>query len=386
MNNQIKRHFLEILYRYNRGIASSTEQKFLESFYDLHEHSDDLIIEANEKDYLVLKNDIRTGIQQKAGYLQRPGKSLKLKLWVRYAGVAAVLLVMFGSLFIFTKQTSNADAIANADKFIKPGGNNAILTLANGKKILLNTSNTGRIAIQSGVSIVKTADGLITYQVSDQHGDEESNLINTITTPSGGQYAVLLPDGSRVQLNASSTLSFPTQFKSNERVLSLQGEAYFEVAKQPGRPFRVLSGDHTVEVLGTHFNINAYKDEAGIRTTLIEGSVKVSQDTRTEFLKPGQQLLAVPGRQFVKRDVEVEKYIAWKNGLFNFENDDIKSVMRQIARWYDVDVKYEGNVSGLEFSGDLFRTSKLSSVLNILELNNVHCELNGRTITVSYKE
>lgn len=391
MKNIIKTHFQEILNRYNNGNASSAERKFLESFYDLYESNDDLITAGHEASHLLLKNEIRNRIDQRAGFPKLSATSIKLKLWIRYAGVAAVLLLMFASVFVFNIHNSSVNSFEQADRYIKPGGNNAVLTLANGKKIVLNASEKGKIAAQAGVSVIKTAEGLITYQVTEEAAGSEpyANKMfatNTITTPAGGQYTVVLPDGSRVQLNAASSLTYPTSFKKDERVVSLEGEAYFDVARQPERPFKVVSGMQTVEVLGTHFNINAYRDEAGIRTTLVEGSVKVYQDDRSALLKPGQQLLAVAGSQFLKRDVDVEKYIAWKNGLFTFEHDDIKTVMRQIARWYDVDISYDGDISGLEFSGELFRSSKLSALIKILELNKVHCELKGKMITVSYKE
>jgi ferric-dicitrate binding protein FerR (iron transport regulator) len=257
------------------------------------------------------------------------------------------------------------------------------LTLAGGRKIVLNDAATGEIARQSGITITKTDDGQIVYSVAAEDGQI---LQNTISTPRGGQYRVILPDGTNVLLNAASSLVYPTAFKGVERLVQLNGEAYFEVAKNKNMPFRVKSGGQTVEVLGTHFNINAYEDENSIKTTLVEGAVKVSSSIGSSLIVPGQQaVLSREGNGAIfRRNVNIDKEIAWKDGMFSFENDDVKSVMRSIARWYNVDVSYKGDLSDIVFSGEIFRTAKLSEVFEILKLNNVQLDVQGKTIIVSY--
>jgi transmembrane sensor len=283
----------------------------------------------------------------------------------------------------FFSRNEERDHIARIDETIIPGGNKAVLTLASGQKIILNDAATGEIARQSGISITKTDDGQIVYSIAAEDGEI---LQNTISTPKGGQYRVILPDGTNVLLNAASSLIYPTAFRGAERLVQLNGEAYFEVAKNKNMPFRVKSGQQTVEVLGTHFNINAYEDENSIKTTLVEGAVKVSSSSGSSLIAPGQQ--AVFSREgngaIFRRNVNIDKEIAWKDGMFSFENDDVKSVMRSIARWYNVDVSYKGDMSDIVFSGEIFRTAKLSEVFKILELNNVELDVQGKTIIVSY--
>ena len=207
---------------------------------------------------------------------------------------------------------------------------------------------------------------------------------NTITTPRGGQYQVVLPDGSMVLLNAGSSLTYPTLFTGAERKVELTGEAYFEVAHNPAMPFRVCSKGQVVEVLGTHFNINAYDDEPGIKTTLLQGKVKVTATVKkqTLILQPGEQaFLGISA--FNEHDVDVDQAVAWKNGLFMFDGDDIQQVMRSISRWYDVDVTYKGAAPADLFSGSVSKFSNVSEVLNTLQATGkVHFSIEGKNINV----
>jgi transmembrane sensor len=376
-----KQHFLEILTKYRKNTASTEEIKFLEAYYDVFEANEPLISDQNEADFVYLKENIKKEVDRKIIY--QKGVIRKIS-WLKYAAAAAVLLLLSVSWFFFAGN-HETDRIARIDKNISPGGNKAILTLSGGQKIILNDASTGEIARQSGISITKTDDGQIVYSIAAADGEV---LQNTIETPRGGQYRVILPDGTNVLLNAASSLVYPTAFKGAERLVQLNGEAYFEVAKNKDMPFRVRSAGQTVEVLGTHFNINAYEDERSIKTTLVEGSVKVSSSSATSLLSPGQQ--AVLSRKdnglISVRNVNLDKEVAWKSGMFSFEDDDIKSVMRSIARWYDVDVSYKGDMSDIVFSGEIFRTAKLSEVFEILKLNNVQLDVQGKTIIVSYND
>jgi transmembrane sensor len=373
-----KQHFLEILKKYRKNTASSEEIRFLEAYYNVFEASESLINNENEADYSYLKENIKSAVDKRIGSSNEVVKKLS---WFKYAA-AAVLILLFASLYFFSGNEEH-NQIARIDKIIIPGGNKAILTLAGGQKIVLNDAATGEIARQSGISITKTNDGQIVYSIGAEDGEI---LQNTISTPKGGQYRVILPDGTNVLLNAASSLIYPTAFRGTERLVQLNGEAYFEVAKNKNMPFKVKSGGQTVEVLGTHFNVSAYEDENAVKTTLVEGAVKVSSSSASSLIVPGQQaVLSKEGNGAIfRRNVNIEREIAWKNGMFSFENDDIKSVMRSIARWYDVDVSYKGDMSDIAFSGEIFRTARLSEVIEILELNNVQLDVHGKTIIVSY--
>ncbi|PTT03635.1 anti-sigma factor, partial [Pedobacter sp. HMWF019] len=312
------------------------------------------------------------------------GKETKM-VWFKYAAVAAALImVLFASVHFFNSNKENS--LAALDHHVNPGGDNAILILSGGQKIVLNNASKGEIARQSGISITKTANGQIVYTIKSKTTDKP--LKNTIITPKGGQYKIILPDGTDVALNAASSLTYPTSFQGGERRVELNGEAYFEVAKNAAMPFRVQSTGQTVEVLGTHFNINAYDDEGAIRTTLLEGSVKITSATASSIIRPGQQaLISKTGKgTILTREVNPEKEIAWKDGMFSFENDDIKSVMRSISRWYNVNVSYKGNLPDIDFTGEIFRTAKLSEVFKILELNGLQFEVEGKNIIVSYNQ
>jgi ferric-dicitrate binding protein FerR (iron transport regulator) len=246
------------------------------------------------------------------------------------------------------------------------------------------------LAIQGKTQICKLRDGQLAYQPQPEAESNSTEIqYNQISTPRGGQYEVLLPDGSRVWLNAASSLRFPTSFSGESRNVSLKGEAYFEVAKNPAMPFKVSvdreEGEPMeVEVLGTHFNIMGYNDEISINTTLIEGAVKVRQGKTTTLLSPFQQAQTnKEGISHVVSDSDVEKAIAWKNGFFDFEDDDISVIMRQLSRWYDVDVHFEGPVSKDHYVGAIRRQSNISKVLDMLQaIGGVRFAVEGKNVTV----
>lgn len=392
MDSKYKQYFLQIIKKYNKGTATNEEIEFLENYYDAFELKEDLITTENEADYLDVKQSIKNKIDQRIGY-QNTTTTINLRLWwFKYAAVAVILISASIGLYFIGKQNKKKDQQNNAAQFILPGGNKAMLTLSNGTRIVLDDAHNGKIANQSNVSITKTNGNQIVYALasgSNKAGDQQQayQLQNTISTPNGGQYALVLPDGTKVMLNAASSLTYPASFHGKERLVQLDGEAYFEVAKNKQMPFKVKSGSQVVEVLGTHFNINAYSDETSMKTTLLEGSVKISLGTNSTLIVPGQQAAVsrIGAAGILKYTVDVDKETAWKNGLFEFQNDDLKSIMRQVARWYDVKVIYADNLPNEKFIGEISRTSNLSDVFKILELNNVHFEVEGKTITVSAK-
>lgn len=304
---------------------------------------------------------------------------------------AAVLLLLLGAgTYFWVKEKNTATPeIAAVTGDIAPGGDKATLTLGDGSVLKLNELANGALKEDKGFRISKKDGELIYERLSDPVGPV---TFNTIKTPRGGQFRVVLPDGSKVWLNAASSLHYPTTFDHTDRRVSLTGEGYFEIAKQQDDkkrpvPFRInVNNKELVEVLGTHFNIMAYSDEKVIKTTLLEGSVRVSKTgTRNaSLLKPGQQS-EYNGRDgfMVRSGIDPEESISWKNGLIAFKDADIKTIMRQVERWYDVKVEYEGDIPQRLFTGGISRNAQLSSLLKVLELNNIHFKVRGKTIIVT---
>lgn len=319
------------------------------------------------------------------------------KLWYKASIAAAILMILsVGAFFLVPRTTGlkpNTDHLITQD--IAPGSNKAILTLGNGKQIILNDAGPGILAKQAGITISKTADGQLIYDLSAtadavKGKTERKEMYNTVATPKGGQYQVNLPDGTSVWLNSASSLKFSTTFKSqHKREVELTGEAYFEVAHDKRKPFVVISKGQEIEVLGTHFNVNSYADEPEVKTTLLEGSVRVSptlgdptKKLNTSILKPGEQATLKETGITVKT-VDLESVIAWKKGYFLMKDEDIYSVMRKIERWYDVEVIYAGDFKGSTFEGSVSRFRNVSEILRKFELTgNVHFKIEGRRITV----
>lgn len=288
--------------------------------------------------------------------------------------VAAALLVGFillaGTYWFWTAKTGNNTQLAQQEDIL-PGENKARLTLADGSVISLSDAQNGTIATQSGVRIEKDADGNIRYN-ADEKPETMPSAVNTITTPNGGQYRVTLPDGSVAMLNAASSLSYPVQFSDKERRVKMTGEVYFEIVKMPmpdGKdnvPFFVETAGQEVQVLGTHFNINAYTSEMAIRTTLVEGSVKIrSNDGQSALLKPGQQ--AVLAKQLAVQQADIQQQLAWVNGDFVFRGETLESILRQVQRWYDIEVEYPPHIGKMRFNGMVSRSQPLSAIVKMIQ-------------------
>lgn len=309
---------------------------------------------------------------------QIPANLIRKKLYTWLSGAAAAILIT-GSVIYFSGGDSLEKQATLAN--LQPGKNKAILTLANGSRITLDDAANGNLAQQSGVQIVKTKGGQLVYNATPTTANAHEQ--NTIETPYGGQYTIVLPDHSRVWLNAGSSLSYPVSFAdSKSRLVQLKGEAYFEVAKDHVHPFIVKTDKQEVEVLGTHFNINSYTDEPTTLTTLLEGSVRVYSGTDHKILKPGDQ--AILNTQGLKiGQANTEEVMAWKNGYFRFNDEKIESVMRKIARWYDVEIEFQGEISQEEYNGKISRFKSIAQVLDLLgSTNTVHFKINGRRILV----
>ena len=306
---------------------------------------------------------------------------------LRKIAIAASIIgvLVLSAVFLFNKNAENQSGKAevNNRRFkndVSPGGDKATLTLADGSTIVLDEAQNGTLVQQGNSKVIKLG-GKLSY---DQINKNPKEIVyNTIATPNGGQYQLELPDGSQVWLNATSSIHFPTAFVGKERKIEITGEAYFEIAKDRNMPFIVTVNNAEVQVLGTHFNINAYNDEDNLKTTLLEGSVRFVNGDNINFLKPGQQSqLTKNGTVKVVSDVNVEEVIAWKNGLFAFENASIETVMRQLSRWYNVDIEYKGKTDDL-FIAEMRRNIKLSDALKALELTGkLKFEIDGRKIVV----
>ncbi|WP_295128789.1 FecR family protein [uncultured Chitinophaga sp.] len=312
----------------------------------------------------------------------RPGKVKRLNIW-RYAAAAAVVLAVSGLTWSLMQRQATAPALVQHQRKtsidnndIAPAVKGALLTLADGSTVPLDSIKQGLIANQSGAS-VSLQNGTVSY-----NGDVAEVSYNTLSTPKGKLFHLVLPDGSEVWLNAGSAITYPTGFTGKERSVTLKGEAYFEIAQNASQPFMVKVGGSEVKVLGTRFNINAYDNEVFVRTTLLQGSVSVSTGHRSRILQPGQQS-TVSGVDVQVQTVDVSQVMAWKNGLFNFENAGVKDVMNQLERWYDIEVQYENGVPDITFGGKMERGLSLSHVMRILEISKVKLRLEGRTLIVS---
>lgn len=317
----------------------------------------------------------------------------KIPTWYKLRWAAAVLLFLLSSGVYFLVKPSKSPSISKnnstkrvIDQGVLPGGNKAVLILADGTSIVLDSASDGTIASQGATKVVKLGSGQLVYNSSDAGPAFVS--YNTLTTPRGGQYQVTLQDGTIVWLNSGSSLRYPTVFIGNERKVEISGEAYFEVAKNERQSFKVkiniLNGEGgEVVVLGTHFNINAYNDESTVRTTLFEGSVQINGSTGSAQIKPGQQFQSgSAGQTKIVNDVNLEEVIAWKEGRFQFENADITDVMRQLERWYDIDVSYTGDITQ-HLGGRISRNVNMLKVLNMLELTGVvNFKVEGKKVLV----
>jgi transmembrane sensor len=319
--------------------------------------------------------------------------------WRLYAACAAMIITILGTGYFWLhttgpdKEIKQGKTTAHTAAEILPGGDNAVLTLSDGRQIILDSSSAGGLALQGTTKVLILDKGKLAYQ---PYGKNEGPVLyNTVSTPNGGQYQIVLPDGTRVWLNAASSIRFPATF-TGERNITMTGEAYFEVAHDKNHPFKVSANNLLVEVLGTHFNMNAYSNETATKTTLLEGKVKVRQwsmvngqlKTGNEaLLKPGEQAaLAGPHSPFtIDHSPNLEQVMAWKNGLFNLSGADLKDFLRQVERWYNITVQYESPVPLIEFQGKLNRAVPLSDIIDYLKNLGIECSLKGKTLSVKGK-
>jgi transmembrane sensor len=306
--------------------------------------------------------------------------------WFRYAAAIIILFGIGSYLYLYISNQKEKPSVTQTNpnpvlNDVAPGGNKAILTLADGSKIVLDSAKSGQLAREANATITKSADGKIVYDADEKLGD--GLLFNTLATPRGGQYQLTLPDGSQVWLNAESSITYPTAFTEKERIVSIAGEAYFEVAKDSRKPFKVVIGNATIEVLGTHFNVNTYKEELTKNITLLEGSVRLTNSVHTSLvLKPGQQGQLKDHQLSLAANPDVEQVMAWKNGIFQFERTPIKNALRQFERWYNVEVVYAKEPPSTLVSGKMQRSLNLSQVLSILKGLEIQYRIEGKKLII----
>lgn len=370
-----EKHLIDLLDKHNKGLLSEDEQEELFRWYgkqghDLKDLSPELIYQA------------KATVAGRLG-ISYHRKNTHIKTVMRYAAVLFCILGLSAVVWVYTQKTSDDTEIATVEEKqeILPGKDKAMLTLIDGSTIDIEELAIGQIKRLDGFSIMKTEEGKIKYLDVDTQLPVVSK--NILEIPFGGQYHVVLSDGTKVWLNAGSKLTYPVQFDEAQRVVDLEGEGYFEVAKQ-NAPFKVKSGVQLVEVLGTHFNINAYKDEDYIKTTLLEGSVKIrTSEHRPLLLKVGQQSV-VEGHDLSVKEVEVDEILAWKNNFIQFSNNNLEEIMRQISRWYNVEVVFEDeSMKTKTFSGKISKYESVNQVLDMLSMTeSVRFSIEGRRINV----
>jgi transmembrane sensor len=365
------KHLKELFKKYHDGTCSEEERALLETWYLQHDQNEKPISQSAIN---AAKNLI---------FLRLPGNHVAFpKIGLRLAA-AAMLIGVISTVLFSVMQTGKRKTGKEMAADLPPGTNKAILTLGAGQKINLSDITNGKAVRGSGIDAIKNAAGQLTFKLNPVNQADHTS--NTISTPNGGEWKVQLADGTRAWLNSASSITFPTSFGNSEnRLVTITGEVYFEVAKDPNHPFIVMARNQRVEVLGTHFNISGYKDEAAIKTTLTEGLVKLSLlgVHNPVFLKPGHQAVA-SDQKIEVNEVDVNEALAWKNGYFQFNDEPINSAMQKLSRWYDFDIAYKGPLPTDNINGKISRDKNLSQVLKALEATKtVHFKVEGRRVTV----
>lgn len=371
------KQFQELLLKYGDGKCSPEEKIIVESWYNywLPENNDLIHPKRIEEATDRIWHRIEQGIT--------PVKKLKSnRLWK----VAASLLIVFsiGMAIYLYNFRSNSSNLASTSAGISPGGNVAILTLADGSKIEL-ASKKGKLAREGNIDIIQNKSGQLSYLAAGDKTFPAAQAVNMIETPKGGEYVIQLSDGTKVYLNSMSSLRFPAAFSGKERRVSFTGEVYLQVAHDASRPFIVEGGNQSVKVLGTEFNINAYKDQKGTQTSLVNGKIEVRNNASVRNIFPGQQaVIRSVNSDIIVESADLEAETAWHNGYFRFKNEDIHSVMDQLSRWYDVEIEYAPEISHERFSGVISRYKNINEVLDMLGYSkSVHFKLEGRRLTIS---
>jgi ferric-dicitrate binding protein FerR (iron transport regulator) len=376
----------ELLQRYQEGNCSAAENEVIEAWYAQLIKTGEWQWNDGEKD--LMQQFLEARLMKQVRFEEEKNKDIKSQVFLFkpfhwWAAASVIFLLGLVSYFlVFDKSTESRQIAKVKIEDVKaPQISKAVITLANGQKVYLDSLKKAGIAVHGGVRLLKLSNGKIAYQ---QTAGEATGQIkyNTLSNPRGSKVInMLLADGSKVWLNAGSSLTYPVSFQSKERKVSVTGEAYFEVFHDASKPFIVNSGAMNIRVLGTHFNVNAFQDNGDIKVTLLQGSVKINNGGASGILKPGEQA-SVDKEIKVKSDVDLNVVMAWKNGYFEFDNASLQEVLKEISRWYDVDVVYEGSNQPRAFVGEMQRDLSLPEVLKILEKNNVHFRIEGKKLII----
>lgn len=375
----------ELAQKYLNGTATEEERARLHDWYDtVHAGDTEIVVTETETNHAVFGREMLAEIQSRMQEERRFP-------WFKLAAAAIILLVLGAGTWLFVansdRQPSNAVAVSGhfGDDVAAPQTTKAVLTLADGSTIQLDSAGSGVLAMQGNVQVTKQEDGQIGYQAANGAAQEATGL-NTLQVPYGSKpIAIGLADGTRVWLDAGTTLVYPVAFNTASRNVHINGQAYFEVAHNPNAPFIVEKNGLTIQVLGTHFNVNAYDDEPNARITLLEGAVKLSRNQESILLKPGQQALA-DNHLSLEKEVDLDAVMAWKDGRFELNGNTIEPIMKQVTRWYGVEVVYQGAIPTDNFVGSVSRMENVSELLKILEQTQaVKFSIEGKKITVMKK-
>jgi transmembrane sensor len=377
MDKQLFDKIQKIKKKFLSGIATKEEVELLHSYYDLFEGSIGGVEGLSDGELEDLKTGMKLTIYKKLHNSRKnPGKIRRLIYWS--AAASLLCFVLINALFIHSKRPIERNDL-------NPAENLAFLTLGNGQKIVLSSIGSGNLAKQQNVQIIRQKNGVISYDVLNKESESIQPVYNTLTNPRGSQVIALeLPDHTHVWLNAESTISYPVTFSANERKVTMTGEACFEVAHNAKNPFSVEVRGQTIKDIGTQFNINAYENEPVIKTSLKEGAISITNSSCMILLKPGQQAIVSRDSQgILVKPADLNEVYAWKEGYFYFNQADIRTVMRQLARWYNVDVGYEGELPLINFKGKIHRNINASQALSILSYFGVQYKIEGKKIIIS---
>ena len=365
--------FKELLHKYNSGICSEDEKLLIESWYNEFNSARPLALSDDQiENIMALKPPVLTVIHKRS-----------VGRWISIA--AAVLIIATSAVYFYLRQFPVVETeVGKVQQDVNPGTDKATLLLAGGERIILSDVKQGILKNEANTVVRKTAAGHVVYSAAENNTDAPV-VFNTMLVPKGGQYHLTLNDGTQIWLNSNSSITFPTRFAGNERRVEVTGEAYFEVAHEASKPFKVLSKGQMIEVLGTHFNLNAYDDEPSVKTTLLQGSVKVTVSGKSEMLKPGEQAV-FKDKSLTVNNPDLEVVMAWHDGDFVFKKQTVEEIMRTVSRWYDIDVDYQHySPDNQTFTGVLSRSKSLSSVLQMMKssTNTLKFRVDGKRIVVS---
>lgn len=387
-DNNARQYLQQLAQKILAGKATEEEKLFLEEYYNAFDQEEDPAGHLSEGELQYINSFIKhkLALQLFNDKEQAPVYKPLYRYLKRWAA-AAVLLGCIGLAYYFIATPTENPVSPAANKQpaeILPGSDRAVLTLQDGTQVALDNASKGVIARQDQLTIQKPESGKLVYSRASPETSSPNKGFNIIETPRGGQYQVILPDGTKAWLNAASSLKFPTQFDVHTRAVEMTGEVYFEVAHRKAQPFIVKAGSTRVEVLGTHFNVMAYPEEKFLKTTLLEGAVRVQDANRMETLAPGEQI-SISDIQFRRlKNIDTATELAWKNGFFHFQGASVAAVMRQVARWYDIDVRYEGKIPEKQFTGIVPRNVGLSELMEMLSFyDDLKCRIEGKSLTIS---